>query len=284
MLPEEVLAKAAQEMLDYKGTGQSVMEMSHRSAEYEDIINGAEATVREVMGIPANYKVLFLQGGASSQFAMIPLNLFHKSKRCDIVDTGTWALKAISEAKRYGTVNVVATSKDDKYRSIPALDPSKFDKDADYFHITTNNTIEGTVFSALPTPETFRSSATCPQTFSPNRMTSANSDSSTPARRKNLGPAGLTLVIIRDDLIGHALDFTPTMFNYKTHADNGSMYNTPRPTRCISRSSSSNTSRLSAALKRFTRPTSRKPTCFTTSSTARSSSRRLSRKETTVRS
>ena len=227
MLPEEVLAKAAQEMLDYKGTGQSVMEMSHRSAEYEDIINGAEATVREVMGIPANYKVLFLQGGASSQFAMIPLNLFHKSKHCDIVDTGTWALKAISEAKRYGTVNVVATSKDDKYRSIPALDPSKFDKDADYFHITTNNTIEGTVFSALPDTGNVplvgdMSSDILSKPYDVSKFGLIYAGA-----QKNLGPAGLTLVIIRDDLIGHALDFTPTMFNYKTHADNGSMYNTP---------------------------------------------------------
>ena len=227
MLPEEVLKKAAADMLDYNGTGQSVMEMSHRSAEYEEIIHGAEAVIREVMEIPANYKVLFLQGGASSQFAMIPLNLFRNSKRCDIVDTGTWALKAISEAKRYGTVNIVASSKDDKYRSIPALDPSKFDKDADYFHITTNNTIEGTVFANLPDTgnvplvgDMSSDILSKPYDISKFGLVYAGA-------QKNLGPAGLTLVIVRDDLIGHALDFTPTMFNYKTHADGESMYNTP---------------------------------------------------------
>ena len=226
MLPEAVLKKAAEEMLDYKGSGQSVMEMSHRSAEYEEIIHSAEALFHEVMEIPANYKVLFLQGGASSQFAMVPLNLF-KNKKADIVDTGTWSLKAISEAQRYGTVNIVATSKDKKYNYIPKLDPSTFSKDADYFHITTNNTIEGTVFPSLPDTGNIPLVADMSSDILSKKYDISKFGLIYAGAQKNVGPAGLTVVIVREDLIGHALDITPTMFNYKTHAENGSMYNTP---------------------------------------------------------
>ncbi|MGL4368701.1 MAG: 3-phosphoserine/phosphohydroxythreonine transaminase [Spirochaetota bacterium] len=226
-LPEDVLKKAAEEMLDYKGTGQSVMEMSHRSPEYEAIINDAEALLREVMEIPANYKVLFLQGGASSQFAMIPLNLFSKNRKADIVDTGTWSLKAIQETSRYGAVNVIATSKDKKYNYIPKLDPKTFDKDADFFHITTNNTIEGTVFAEYPDTGNVPLIADMSSEIMSRPVDVKKFGMIYAGAQKNIGPAGLTVVIIREDLIGRAMDICPTMFNYKIHAENGSMYNTP---------------------------------------------------------
>lgn len=150
MLPESVLAKAASEMLDYQGTGESVMEMSHRSKEYQAIIDGCEALLREVMGIPDNYKVLFLQGGASSQFAMVPMNLMTGSGKADFVITGQWATKAYKEASRYGDCKAVASSKDKTFSYIPKLDPAEFRPDADYFHICLNNTIYGTVWHELP--------------------------------------------------------------------------------------------------------------------------------------
>ena len=150
MLPEKVLQRAAAEMLDYNGTGESVMEMSHRSKEYQAIFDHTEAMLREIMGIPENYKVLFLQGGASSQFAMVPLNLYRNSKKADFVLTGQWATKAYKEAARYGEAKVVASSKDKTFSYIPELDPATFDKDADFFHICMNNTIYGTRFTSLP--------------------------------------------------------------------------------------------------------------------------------------
>jgi phosphoserine aminotransferase len=227
MLPEEVLKQAAEEMLDYRGTGQSVMEMSHRSTEYEAIIGNAEKLCREVMNIPSNYKVLFLQGGASLQFSMIPLNFFGSKKSADFVDTGTWALKAIAEAKRYGTANIVASSADKKYSYIPKLDPNKFDKNAAYFHITTNNTIEGTVFPDLPDTGNVPLVADMSSNILSKEYDVSKFGLIYAGAQKNLGPAGLTLVIIRDDLIGNPVDFTPVMMNYKTHSENGSMYNTP---------------------------------------------------------
>jgi phosphoserine aminotransferase len=227
MLPESVLKEAASEMLDYNGSGQSVMEMSHRSKVYEEIIFGAGALFREVMQIPANYKVLFLQGGASSQFAMVPLNLFRKSKKADFAITGMWAKKAASEAKRYGTVNVVASSEDAMFNYIPEFDTAKFDPEADFFHITTNNTIYGTKMVDIPDTGSVplvadMSSNILSQVYDVSKFGIIYAGA-----QKNVGPAGLTIVIIRDDLIGHAMDCTPTMFNYKTHADNDSMYNTP---------------------------------------------------------
>ncbi len=227
MLPEPVLRRAADEMLDYHGCGQSVMEMSHRSSSYESIIGSAESLLREVMGIPDNYRVLFLQGGASSQFAMVPMNLMTKSNKADFVLTGQWATKAYQEAARYGTANVIASSKDKTFSYIPELDSSSFSKDADYFHICLNNTIYGTRFTSLPKTGSVPLVADVSSCILSEPVDVSKFGVLYAGAQKNMGPAGLTVVIIRDDLIGHAMDITPTMFNYKTHADNGSMYNTP---------------------------------------------------------
>jgi len=227
MLPEPVLRQAAAEMLDYKGSGQSVMEMSHRSPEYEAIIHEAEALLRKLMDIPDTYAVLFLQGGASSQFAMVPLNLFRSSKKCDLVNTGTWSKKAMAEAKRYGTVNVVASSEDRKFSYIPKLNKASFSPDADYFHITTNNTIEGTRFTSLPDTGAVPIAADMSSNILSEACDVRRHGVIYAGAQKNIGPAGLTVVIVRKDLVGHALPVTPVMFNYKTHMDEGSMYNTP---------------------------------------------------------
>lgn len=227
MLPLSVLKKAQEEMLSYNNSGMSVMEMSHRSKIYEDIINGAEKLLREIMSIPDNYSVLFLQGGASSQFAMVPLNLFSENKTADFVNTGTWAIKAIKEAKRYGTANVVATSEDTNYNRIPDLEKSKFNSKADYFYITTNNTIEGTRFTSLPDTGCVPIVADMSSNILSEVYDVSKFGLIFAGAQKNMGPAGVTLVVIRKDLIGKALDITPTMFNYKTHSDEGSMFNTP---------------------------------------------------------
>ncbi len=227
MLPESVLAKAAAEMLDYEGCGQSVMEMSHRSKVYEGIINGAEALLREVMNIPDNYKVLFLQGGASSQFTMLPMNLMTGSGKADFVVTGQWANKAYQEAARYGQANVVASSKDKTFSYIPKLDPATFTKDADYFHICMNNTIYGTVYHELPDTGNVPLVADISSCILSAPIDVSKFGVLYAGAQKNMAPAGLTIVIIREDLIGKAMDITPTMFNYQIHADNGSMYNTP---------------------------------------------------------
>ena len=227
MLPESVLRRAADEMLDYHGCGQSVMEMSHRSKEYQGIIDSAESLLREVMGIPDNYKVLFLQGGASSQFAMIPMNLMTKNGKADFVLTGQWATKAYQEASRYGEAHVVASSKDKTFSYIPELDPAAFTKDADYFHICMNNTIYGTRYTKLPESGDVPLVADISSCILSEPIDVSRFALLYAGAQKNMAPAGLTVVIIREDLIGHAMDITPTMFNYKTHADNGSMYNTP---------------------------------------------------------
>ena len=227
MLPESVLAKAASEMLDYQGTGESVMEMSHRSKEYQAIIDGCEALLREVMGIPDNYKVLFLQGGASSQFAMVPMNLMTGSGKADFVITGQWATKAYKEASRYGDCKAVASSKDKTFSYIPKLDPAEFRPDADYFHICLNNTIYGTVWHELPDTGSVPLVADVSSCILSEPIDVSRFGLLYAGAQKNMGPAGLTVVIIREDLIGHARDITPTMFNYQTHADNDSMYNTP---------------------------------------------------------
>ena len=227
MLPESVLRRAADEMLDYHGCGQSVMEMSHRSKEYQGIIDSTESLLREVMGIPDNYKVLFLQGGASSQFAMIPMNLMTKSGKADFVLTGQWATKAYQEASRYGEAHVVASSKDKTFSYIPELDPAAFTKDADYFHICMNNTIYGTRYTKLPETGDVPLVADISSCILSEPIDVSRFALLYAGAQKNMAPAGLTVVIIREDLIGHAMDITPTMFNYKTHADNGSMYNTP---------------------------------------------------------
>ena len=214
-------------MLCYRDSGQSVMEMSHRSKVYEEIIKGCESLLREVMQIPDNYKVLFLQGGASSQFAMIPLNLMNGSGKADFVLTGQWAKKAYQEAARYGACNVVASSADKTFTYIPALDPAAFTKDADYFHICLNNTIYGTKFNKLPETGNVPLVADLSSCILSEPIDVSKFGMVYAGAQKNMGPAGLTVVIIREDLIGHARDITPTMFNYQTHADNGSMYNTP---------------------------------------------------------
>lgn len=227
MLPEEVLKKAAAEMLDYEGSGQSVMEMSHRSKVYQSIIDAAEANVRELMGVPDNYKVLFLQGGASSQFAMVPLNLMNKNKKADYVITGQWAKKAYKEGARYGDAHVVASSEDKTFSYIPKLDKSTFTPDADYFHICMNNTIYGTKWHTLPETDDVPLVADISSCLMSEPIDVAKFGVLYAGAQKNLAPAGVTLVIIREDLIGNAQDITPTMFNYQTHADNGSMFNTP---------------------------------------------------------
>ena len=227
VLPESVLRQAADEMLDYQGSGQSVMEMSHRSKVYDAIIKECEALLRQVMGIPDNYKVLFLQGGASSQFAMLPLNLMNGSGKADFVITGQWANKAYQEAARYGEAHVVASSKDKTFTYIPKLDPASFTPDADYFHICMNNTIYGTRYTALPETGSVPLVADVSSCILSEPIDVSRFGVLYAGAQKNMAPAGLTVVIIREDLIGHARDITPTMFNYKTHADNDSMYNTP---------------------------------------------------------
>ena len=227
VLPEPVLRTAADEMLDYHGSGQSVMEMSHRSKTYQAIIDEAEALLREIMEIPDNYKVLFLQGGASSQFAMVPLNLMNKSGKADFVLTGQWATKAYKEAARYGEAHVVASSKDKTFSYIPKLDPATFTKDADYFHICMNNTIYGTKYHELPETGDVPLVADVSSCILSEPIDVKRFGVLYAGAQKNMAPAGLTVVIIREDLIGNAQEITPTMFNYQTHAENGSMFNTP---------------------------------------------------------
>ena len=232
VLPEAVLKRAADEMLDYQGSGQSVMEMSHRSKVYAGIIENCEALLREVMNIPENYKVLFLQGGASSQFAMVPLNLMNKNKKADFVITGQWATKAYKEAARYGEANVIASSKDKTLSYIPELYPSTITKDADYFHICLNNPIYGTRFTKLPETGDVPLVADMSSCILSEPVDVSKFGVIYAGAQKNMGPAGLTVVIVREDLIGNAMDLTPTMFNYATHSENGSMFNTP-PTYAI---------------------------------------------------
>jgi phosphoserine aminotransferase len=227
VLPEPVLKKAASELVEYKNSGMSVMEMSHRSPDYEAIINGAESLLRDLMNIPSNYKVLFLQGGASLQFSMIPLNLFKKSKKADFIHTGEWTKKAIPESKRYGTVNILGSAEDKNFSYIPEVDKSKFDKDADFFYICSNNTIEGTRFASFPETGNVPLVADMSSHILSEVMDVSKFGIIFAGAQKNIGPAGVTVVIIRDDLIGNAMDITPTMMNYKTHAENGSMFNTP---------------------------------------------------------
>lgn len=227
MLPESVLRRAADEMLDYHGCGQSVMEMSHRSKTYQGIIDGTEALLRELMGIPDNYQVLFLQGGASSQFAMIPMNLMTGSGKADYVVTGQWAKKAYKEAARYGAAHVVASSEDKTFSYIPKLDPAAFTPDADYFYICMNNTIYGTVYHDLPDTGSVPLVADASSCILSRPIDVSKFGILYAGAQKNMAPAGVTVVIIRKDLIGHAMDITPTMFNYQIHADNGSMFNTP---------------------------------------------------------
>lgn len=227
MLPEEVLKTAAAEMLEYGSTGQSVMEMSHRSKEYDAIIKEAEQDLRDIMGIPDNYDVLFLQGGASTQFAMVPLNLMNKNKKADYIITGQWANKAYKEAARYGNARAVASSADKTYSYIPKTTAEDFDKDADYVHICMNNTIYGTKYHELPDTGDVPLVADISSCILSEPIDVKRFGVLYAGAQKNVAPAGVTIVIIRKDLIGNAMDITPTMLNYKTHSENGSMFNTP---------------------------------------------------------
>lgn len=227
MLPLPVLEKAQKELLNYGGTGTSVMEMSHRSKAFDDIIKDAEKLVRELMGVPDNYKVLFLQGGGSTQFAMVPLNLFNGSKKADYVKTGQWAKKAAAEAAKYGSVNIVASSEDKTFSYIPELDKSKFTPDADYFYICQNNTIYGTRYTKLPETGKVPLVADLSSCIMSEVVDVSKYGLILAGAQKNIAPAGVTIVIVREDLIGKAMDITPTMLDYKIHADNDSLYNTP---------------------------------------------------------
>ncbi|WP_028401604.1 3-phosphoserine/phosphohydroxythreonine transaminase [Ectobacillus panaciterrae] len=226
MLPLPVLEKAQKELLDYRNTGMSVMEMSHRSGAFEEIISEAEALLRELMSIPDNYKVLFVQGGASLQFSMVPLNLF-RNKKADYIHTGSWSKKAIAEAKKYGDVSVVASSEDKKFTYIPDVHRALLNQDADYVHITTNNTIEGTVFAELPDTGHLPLVADMSSDILSKHYDVSKAGVIYAGAQKNIGPAGLTVVIIREDLIGHADPTCPVMLDYSTHAANDSLYNTP---------------------------------------------------------
>ena len=225
MLPETVLRKAAEEMLDYKESGMSVMEMSHRSKTYISIIENAERLLRKLMNIPDTYSVLFLQGGASTQFAMVPMNLMTKNKKADYLNTGSFAKKALSEAKLFGTVNVVASSEDKNYSFIPT--DYSLSSDADYVHITTNNTIEGTCFNKLPETGAIPLVADMSSNILSEEIDVTKFGLIYAGAQKNLGPAGVTVVIIRNDLIGKPVENTPTMLRYETHVKEKSLYNTP---------------------------------------------------------
>ena len=227
VLPEEVLREAAAEMLDYKGSGMSVMEMSHRSKVYDNIIKEAEADLRDLMNIPDNYKVLFLQGGASQQFAMIPMNLM-KNGVADYIVTGQWAKKAYQEASMYGKANKIATSEDKTFSYIPDCSDLPISEDADYVYICENNTIYGTKFKALPNTKGKTLVADVSSCFLSEPVDVTKYGVIYGGVQKNIGPAGVVIVIIREDLISEdVLPGTPTMLRYKTHADADSLYNTP---------------------------------------------------------
>ena len=227
VLPEEVLKEAAEEMLDYRGCGMSVMEMSHRSKVFETIIQEAEADLRDLMGIPDNYKVLFLQGGASQQFAMIPMNLM-KNGVADYIITGQWAKKAYQEACLYGNAKAIASSADKTFSYIPDCSDLPIDEDADYVYICENNTIYGTKYKTLPNTKGKILVSDVSSCFLSEPVDVTRYGLIYGGVQKNIGPAGVVIVIIREDLITEdVLPQTPTMLRYKTHADAGSLYNTP---------------------------------------------------------
>ncbi|MEG0823106.1 MAG: 3-phosphoserine/phosphohydroxythreonine transaminase [Erysipelotrichaceae bacterium] len=226
-MPEWVLKKCAEQMLEYGNSGQSVMEMSHRSKDFTKIINDCEKNLRSLMNIPDNYKVLFLQGGGSTQFAMIPLNLLGKNNKAVAINTGAWSKKAIKEIKKFGDVHVIADSEPDNFTYIPKVTKDMIDKDADYVYICENNTIYGTKYHELPDTGDIPlvadiSSCICSEPIDISKYGLVFAGA-----QKNMGPAGLTIVIVREDLIGHAKENCPTMLDYATHADADSLYNTP---------------------------------------------------------
>ncbi|GAA4403523.1 3-phosphoserine/phosphohydroxythreonine transaminase [Quisquiliibacterium transsilvanicum] len=227
VLPEEVLQQAAAEMLDWRGSGQSVMEMSHRGKEYMGIHAQAEADLRELMGIPSNYKVLFLQGGATMQFAAIPMNLLRGKASADYVHTGEWSKKAIKEAKLFGKVNIAASAEDRNFTYVPARSTWKLDPQAAYVHVCMNETIGGVEFNWEPETGEVPLVADVSSTFLSRPVDVSKYGLIYGGAQKNIGPAGLTIVIVREDLIGHAPSGTPTMLDFKQQADNDSMLNTP---------------------------------------------------------
>lgn len=227
MLPVEVLKEAASEMLDYQGSGMSVMEMSHRSQVFQNIIDEAEADLRDLMGIPSNYKVLFLQGGASLQFSMIPMNLM-KNGVADYIVTGQWAKKAYAEAQKYGKANKIASSEDKTFSYIPDCSDLPISPDADYVYICENNTIYGTKYKKLPNTKGKTLVADVSSCFLSEPVNVSDYGIIYGGVQKNIGPAGMVISIVRDDLItDDVLPGTPTMMKFKTHADAGSLYNTP---------------------------------------------------------
>ncbi len=227
VLPHEVLLQAREELLDWRGTGMSVMEMSHRGKEFMGIAAQAEADLRKLMSIPKNYKVLFLQGGATLQFSMIPLNLLRGKSSADYVNTGIWSKKAIDEAKKFCHVNEVASNADKNASYVPDFKSWKLDKDAAYVHYTPNETIGGVEFDWVPKVGNMPLVADMSSNILSRPYDVSRFGLIYAGAQKNIGPAGLTLVIVRDDLVGHADSRLPTMMDYKTHADNDSMYNTP---------------------------------------------------------
>lgn len=227
VLPEEVLKEAQEEMLDYRGCGMSVMEMSHRSKVFQNIIDEAEADLRDLMGIPSNYKVLFLQGGASLQFSMIPMNLM-KNGVADYIVTGQWAKKAYAEAQKYGKANKIASSEDKTFSYIPDCSDLPISPDADYVYICENNTIYGTKYKKLPNTKGKTLVADVSSCFLSEPVNVSDYGIIYGGVQKNIGPAGMVISIVRDDLItDNVLPGTPTMMKFKTHADAGSLYNTP---------------------------------------------------------
>jgi phosphoserine aminotransferase len=227
VLPVPVLEQAQRELVALPGVGMSVMEISHRSKVFEDLLAGAIAGIRELAGVPANYRILFLQGGASLQFSMVPMNLLPAGATADYVDTGTWAVKAIEEARRVGTVNVTGSTKADKYRRIPSQGELQLTPGASYVHITTNNTIEGTEWKVLPDVEDVPLVADASSDILSGPIDVARFGVIYAGAQKNLGPSGVTLVVIREDLLARSARDLPTMLSYKVQADNNSLYNTP---------------------------------------------------------
>ncbi len=227
VLPRTVLEQARDELLDWHGTGMSVMEMSHRSKEYLSIATQAETDLRTLLAIPDNYKVLFLQGGATSQFAMVPMNLLRGRTQADYINTGAWSKKAIAEAQRYCEVNVAASAADSKFTTIPAFDGWQLNSAAAYVHYTPNETIGGVEFHDIPDTGAVPLVADMSSTILSRPIDVTRYGLIYAGAQKNIGPAGLTVVIVRDDLIGTTLPGTPSMFDYQAHADNGSMLNTP---------------------------------------------------------
>jgi phosphoserine aminotransferase len=227
VLPAEVLECAQQEILDWQGSGMSVMEMSHRGKEFVSIAEQAEADLRELMGIPADYKVLFLQGGASSQFAMVPQNLLKAKHTADYISTGSWSKKAITEGKRYCELNIAATSEKSNFTTIPPIETWRLNTEAAYVHYTPNETIEGVEFHFVPEVGGVPLVADMSSTILSRPIDVSKFGVIYAGAQKNIGQAGMTVVIVREDLIGDAIAGTPSMFTYRLHADAGSMYNTP---------------------------------------------------------